>query len=170
MPQTYEPIVTATIATDGQGFDFQNIPATYTDLRLVVYSRGTFASQSFGGAARVNNDSGSNYSFTRLFSDGTAQSQRGTNENTIGIGELPAANADANIFGQTVLDFIGYSNTSTYKTILVRTSCLVSTSYTFTYVNMWRSTSAINRVIFGQSGLSNLKAGSMATLYGIKAA
>lgn len=167
---TYEAIASATIVTDGQGFDFQSIPATYTDLRLVVSSRGTFASQSFGGAARVNNDSGTNYSYTRLFSDGTAQSQRETNQNTIGIGELPAANATAGIFGQTILDFINYSNTTTYKTILVRTSCIVTTSYTFTYVNLWRSTSAINRIVFGQSSIADLKAGSTATLYGIKAA
>lgn len=169
MTATYKKIATATIATDGQGFDFQNIPATYTDLRLVVNSRGTFASQSFGGAGRVNGDGGSNYSYVRFFSDGSAQSQTGTNQDTYGVGELPAANATANIFGQTIVDFMNYSNTTTYKTILARTSCIVSTSYVFTYVNVWRSTSAINRITFGQSSLADLKAGSMATLYGIKA-
>ncbi len=171
MPATYEPIATATIASDGQGWDFQSIPSTYTDLRLVVYGRGTYASQSFGGYGRINNDSGNNYSYTRLFSDGTAQSQRSTNENTFGVGELPSANADAGIFGQTVIDFMNYSNTTTYKTIISRTSTLVSTSYTFTYVNLWRSTAAINRIIFGTAGgFTSMKAGSMATLYGIKAA
>jgi hypothetical protein len=170
MPVTYEPIATATIATDGQGWDFTSIPSTYTDLRLVVYGRSTFSSNTFGGAGRFNNDSGTNYSWVRLFSDGNAQSQRQTNSDTFGVGEMPAANSTANIFGQTVIDIMNYSNTTTFKTVLVRTSTMTSTSYTFTYVNLWRNTAAINRIVFGTASLSGMKAGSMATLYGIKAA
>ena len=169
MTATYDCIATATITSSGTGFDFQNIPQTYTDLRLVVYSRGTFASQSFGGAARLNNDSGNNYSWTRLFSDGGAQSQRGTNQNTLAFGELPAANASANIFGQVVIDFLNYSNTTTFKTCISYTSTIVSTAYVFAYVNLWRNTNAINRIAFGQSSIADLAVGSMATLYGIKA-
>jgi hypothetical protein len=170
MPATYEPIATVTIATDGQGWDFTSIPSTYTDLRLVVYGRGTFASTTFGGYGRFNNDSGSNYSYTRLFSDGSAQSQRQTSADTFAVGELPSANASANIFGQTVIDILNYSSTTIQKTVLVQTSAMTSTSYTFTYVNLWRSTAAINRITFGTAGLNSMKAGSMATLYGIKAA
>jgi len=170
MPLTYEPIATATIASDGQGWDFTSIPSTYTDLRLVVYGRGTYASTTFGGSGRFNNDSGTNYSYTRLFSDGSAQSQRNANTDTFNVGELPSANATANVFGQAVIDIFNYANTTTYKTLLVRTSTMTSTSYTFTYVNLWRSTAAINRITFGTAGLNSMKAGSMATLYGIKAA
>lgn len=170
MPATYDAIATATITSSGTGFDFQNIPQSYTDLRLVVVSRGTFASQSFGGAARVNNDSGNNYSWTRIFSDGTAQSQRATNQNTLGFGELPSANASANIFGHVVIDFLNYSNTTTFKTCISRTNTIVSTAYVFAYVNLWRSTNAINRIVFGQSSIADLAVGSTATLYGIKAA
>ena len=170
MPATYTPIATATIATDGQGWDFTSIPSTYTDLRLVVYGRGTFASQTFGGYGQINGDSGSNYSYTRLFSDGSIQSQRATNETNLGVGELPSANATANVFGQTVIDFMNYSNTTTFKTMLIRTSAIASTAYTFTYVSLWRNTSAINRIVFGTAGFSAMKAGSVATLYGIKAA
>lgn len=170
MPVTYDALATTTIATDGQGFDFQNIPATYTDLRLIVYSRGTFSSQSFGGNFRINNDSGTNYSWTRLFSDGVAQSQRESNQNTANVGELPASSSTAGIYGQVIFDFMNYSNTTTFKTWLSRTSTIVSTSYVFTHVGLWRSTSAINRITFGQSSIADLKAGSMATLYGIKAA
>ena len=170
MPQTYEPIATSTIASDGQGWDFTSIPSTYTDLRLVIYGRGTYASTTFGGYGRFNNDSGSNYSYSRLFSDGTAQSQGASNQDTFGVGELPSANATANVFGQTVIDILNYSNTTTFKTILVRTSTITSSSYTFTYVNLWRNTAAINRITFGTAGLNSMKAGSMATLYGIKAA
>lgn len=170
MPATYEPIATATIASDGQGWDFTSIPSTYTDLRLVIYGRGTYASTTFGGYGRFNNDSGTNYSYTRLFSDGTAQSQRQTSADTFSVGELPSANATANVFGQTVIDILNYSSTTIQKTVLVRTSTITSSSYTFTYVNLWRNTAAINRITFGTAGLNSMKAGSMATLYGIKAA
>jgi hypothetical protein len=167
MPLTYEPIATATIATDGQGWDFTSIPSTYTDLRLVVYGRSTFSSTTFGGAGRFNGDSGTNYSWTRLFTDGNAQSQRQTNSDTFGVGEMPAANATANVFGQAVIDIMNYSNTTTFKTVLVRTS---APGITYAYVNLWRNTAAINRIVFGTASLSGMKAGSMATLYGIKAA
>lgn len=167
MPLTYEPIATATIASDGQGWDFTSIPSTYTDLRLIINGRGTYASTTFGGAGRFNGDSGTNYSWTRLFSDGNAQSQRQTNSDTFGVGEMPSANATANVFGQVVIDIMNYSNTTTFKTALVRTS---TSGFTFTYVNLWRNTAAINRIVFGTASLNNMKAGSMATLYGIKAA
>ena len=167
MPTTYEPIATTTITSDGQGWDFTSIPSTYTDLRLIVYGRGTYASTTFGGYGRLNNDSGTNYSYVRFFSDGTAQSQRQANQDTFGVGELPSANATANVFGQTVIDILNYSNTTTFKTVLARTS---TPGYTFTYVNLWRNTAAINRITFGTAGLNSMKAGSMATLYGIKAA
>lgn len=167
---TYEAIASATITSSGSGFDFQNIPGTYTDLRLIVSSRGTFASQSFGGSARFNGDSGNNYSWTRLFSDGSAQSQRSTDQNTANFGELPAANATSGIFGTVTIDFLNYSNTTTFKNYISRTSTIVSTSYVFTYIGLWRSTSAITRIQFGQSSIADLAVGSTATLYGIKAA
>ena len=167
---TYTPIATATITSDGQGWDFTSIPSTYTDLRLVVYGRGTYASTTFGGSGRFNNDSGTNYSYIRLFTDGSAQSQRNTNADTFNVGELPSANATANVFGEVVIDIMNYSNTTTNKTVLVRTSSMAGSNYMFAYVNLWRSTAAINRITFGTAGLNSMKTGSIATLYGIKAA
>ena len=66
------------------------------------------------------------------------------------------------------MNFMSYSNTSTYKTLLIRGNDVVSS--TAATSSIWRSTSAINTIkIFGYGGV-NLDSGSTFTLYGIKSA
>lgn len=40
MALTYEPIATTTLTSDGQTITFSSIPQTYTDLRVVLISKG----------------------------------------------------------------------------------------------------------------------------------
>lgn len=166
---TYELIAAASVTVDGGTFDFQNIPQTFTDLQLVIYTRDTFASPSFGGYGDFNADTtAGNYPYNRMFSDGSAQAQRDASLTGFAVGELPAANATANNYGVCIMDIQNYTNTDTYKPWAARTGCVVSTAYVFHYVGFWKSTAAITRIRFQQSG-GGLKAGSRANLYGIKA-
>ncbi len=64
------------------------------------------------------------------------------------------------------INVMNYSNTTTYKTILSRSSDL----YTEASVNLWRNTAAITSIIIGAQGAYTFSAGSTFTLYGIKAA
>jgi hypothetical protein len=127
--------------------------ATATDQDLIV---------------RVNSDSGTNYGVTQLNGNGTsAASSRSSNNTRIEIGSVPAANAAASTYGTILVDFMNYSNTTTNKTVLVRSND--AGVIVRALVNLWRSTSAITSInILSLAG--NLASGTVATLYGIKAA
>lgn len=166
---TFELISSTTVPSDNGTLDLQNIPQTFTDLRLIICSRSTYASQSFGGYGSFNNDNTTgNYPYTRFFSDGSAQSQRDQSLNGFAVGELASGNSTTNIFGMTIMDILDYTNTTTYKTWIARTSTIVSTAMVFHYAGHWKSTAAINRIKFDQAA-NSLKAGTTANLYGIKA-
>jgi hypothetical protein len=69
MAPTYEPIATTTLGTAAASITFSSIPATYTDLRLVVVAKAVSASTL---DVRFNNDSGTNYSKTEISGDGSS--------------------------------------------------------------------------------------------------
>ena len=46
MPATYEPIATTTLGSAATNITFSSIPATYTDLRLVLVARSDRAINS----------------------------------------------------------------------------------------------------------------------------
>lgn len=163
MPATYEPIATTTANGSSSSVTFSSISGTYTDLRIVVNSTNNSGS-NYGLFVRFNSDTGSNYSFTRLYGDGssaTSNNGSSTAYGTIGwttSGTLATFTADLN----------NYSNTTTYKTLLARGSSSVSRVGAF--VSLWRSTSAITAIeIYNESG-ANFTSGSTFTLYGIKSA
>jgi hypothetical protein len=70
-------------------------------------------------------------------------------------------------FQTTIINFMNYSNTSTYKTLLARGNDTAASTAAIT--GLWQSTSAINTVKILGFGGNNLDAGSTFTLYGIKA-
>lgn len=162
MPSTYEPIQTYTLGSDQASVVFSSIAGTYTDLVLVINGRSS-TSSSFV-TINLNSDTGSNYSRTELLGNGsTATSSRASNETTayLGGGTYPTSTAGAY---NTIVNFQNYSNTTTYKTMLSRQNNAGVGAQAL--VNLWRSTSAINRIeIF-----ASWAAGSTFTLYGIKAA
>lgn len=166
MPATYEPIATYTIPSPQASYTFTSISSTYTDLVLVGdYS---FAAGTNYTVAQVGNgsiDTGSNYSFTVLNGNGsTAASYRDSNKTYFQLDTNLTSSARA----MSIVQFMNYSNTTTFKTIIGRSSA--AGSLTSAYVNLWRSTSAINQIkVYDFSG-NNLTTGSTFTLYGIKAA
>lgn len=166
MPATYEPIATHTIPSPQASYTFTSISSTYTDLVLVGdYS---FAAGTNYTVAQVGNgsiDTGSNYSFTVLNGNGSAASSyRDSNKTYFQLDTNLTSSARA----MSIVQFMNYSNTTTFKTIIGRSSA--AGSLTSAYVNLWRSTSAINQIkVYDFSG-NNLTTGSTFTLYGIKAA
>jgi hypothetical protein len=163
MPATYEPIATHTFSGSTNSVTFSSIPATYTDLRLVMaYNIGSELVQ-----ARFNGDTASNYSCTNLYGNGTtASSNRRSNFTEARLG-LEGVNTTSE--GVLTVDFMDYSNTTTYKTVLSR--CNHAAQSVNARVNLWRSTTAINTILISTLNASwNFTSGDTATLYGIKAA
>ena len=165
--RTYTPIARTTLSTAASTVTFNSISGSYTDLVLVVQ-----ASVDSDGDLRyrLNSDTGSNYSGTILWGTGsTAGSTRVSNQ-TSGITNSYGG-FNTTLGGSVqILQFINYSNTTTYKTILSRTSA--AAGGVDATVGTWRSTSAITSIQIGKnSGMGGtFQIGSTFTLYGILAA
>jgi hypothetical protein len=160
MTTTYEKIATTTLGSSSATITFSSIPATYTDIVLIV--AGTVGSLS-NVAFQVNSDTGSNYSNTLMLGSGSAAtSERGSN--------LISSPGTVISTGQSVvkLQFMNYSNTTTFKTVLNNGGH--AGSYVGAGVGLWRSTSAINSItVLTYNNNSTYQSGSTFTLYGIKA-
>lgn len=175
MTATYEKIATTTLGSSG-ALSFTSIPATYTDLVLVANALGYYTSSSYDGVnVRVNNDTSNNYSYTSMEGNGTSatssRQSRGIYGQTTAVVNVSPSND--NKFSTFVINFMNYSNTTTNKTWLVRGSAVGSNAggAAVVTVALWNSTEAINRIDLTvySSGGTNFLAGSMFTLYGIKA-
>jgi hypothetical protein len=168
---TYTPIATYTLGSNNN-FSFTAIPSSYTDLRLVVYCRSTVSSTNDQIAGSFNNDGSALYSRTYLNGDGSsATSSRQTGQTYWTIGYIPGNTATSGIFGATTIDILNYSNTTTYKTMIVRSAGdLNGSGATREDVILYRSTNAINQITFNPLAASSFLTGSQATLYGITAA
>jgi len=161
---TYEAIATTTLSSTATNITFSSIPATYTDLIIV----GTF---SFNSSDRAfiwfNGDTGTNYSQTFLYGNGTsALSARDSNYGAAYIDNVASAGSGDN--NLSIMHFMNYANTTTYKTTLIRTNHIqqdVSAE-----VMLWRSTAAINQIAFRGGSGGSFAIGSVFSLYGIKAA
>ena len=166
MPATYEPIATTTLGSAQNGIEFTSISQAYTDLIVVFAGSSSGTTQYFMQLGNGTLDTGSNYSTTVLDGNGSsAASARYTND-TVGIRADYYATAGGNQ-KNTIFQIQNYSNTTTYKTTLVRSN--LPASEVVALVGLWRSTSAVNRLkVYNSSG--NFEVGSSVTLYGIKAA
>lgn len=155
--QTYTPIATQTLTSATTSISFTSIPATYTDVVMVL--AGIYTATNYVNV-RVNNDNGSNYSFTYLRGDGTsATSGRNSNQSFgFGVTESPE---------NATFNFQNYSNTTTNKTVLFRSGR--TNNDTRANVGLWRSTVAINRIDLHHDSANGFNTGTVVTIYGIKA-
>lgn len=159
---TYTPIATTTLGSDTASITFSSISGSYTDLILICNGKNTGGSNN-EFLVRYNSDSNNNYSTTFLYGNGTSVSSQFS-----GI-------ASAVIPGQTdntnptpiICHINNYSNSTTYKATLCRTSN--SAGKVWVSVSTWRNTAAITSIVLS-SYTGNLTSGFTATLYGIKAA
>jgi hypothetical protein len=165
MASTYEPIATQTLGSATSSVTFSSITGSYTDLVLII--NGSVTSGNPSVWMRLNSDSGSNYSFTRVTGNGTSA-----------LSSFEVSQTKANIasaFGMTttyetnlVVQIMNYSNTTTNKTTITRAN--TPSLGTEASVNLYRSTSAITAIEILNSSATNFSTGSTFTLYGIKAA
>ena len=162
---TYTPIETQTLSSAAASVTFSSIPGTYKDL-ICVYTAGT--ATPIDMSVRMNSDSGSNYSFTWL--SGTASSavsNRDSNYARLLIDNYAYPPSAALTYNVNIIQFMNYSNTTTYKTTLMRNGN--AAAGVDAGVGLWRSTSAITSLVFNFSSGANIAAGSVFTLYGIGA-
>jgi hypothetical protein len=164
MPATYEPIATTTLGSAAADITFSSISGSYTDLRLVF--EGLAVSAGVNIYCQVNGDTATNYSHTRLTGNGSAaSSSRGSSLNYMRFSD--GGSPQTGNTSLTKVDFMNYSNTTTFKTAINRADN--ANRGTDAVVNLWRSTAAITSIKFYLSS-GDIASGAIATLYGIKAA
>jgi hypothetical protein len=166
---TYVPIATTTLASTASGVTFSTL-GSYTDLVIVVTGYNT-TSPSDAPIIRFNGDTATNYSDTELYGNGTtAGSGRMSNNTYITTQRSGGFSNVSTQPGMVIINVMNYGNSTTYKTVLVR-SGIASATYPSTeaIVGMWRNTAAITSV--SVTFASTLFAiGSTFSLYGIKGA
>ena len=159
MTATYDCIATTTAAGGETSISFTSISGTFTDLVLVSNLLATTAYELF---VQFNSDTGSNYSTTYLQGDGSsASSGRESNKSQIIAAYSASANPTA-----VITHIQNYSNSTTYKTVLSRSSA--ASSAVIAYVGLWRSTAAITSIQLKLTATKTFSAGATFTLYGIK--
>ncbi len=161
MPSTYEKIATTTLSSSEASITFNSVPNTYTDLVIVTNVKSTTTGNM---TIRFNSDSSSLYSYTRLTGDGSsAASSRITDFNQLFTDSQGYFDGD-NFNQAKIINIMNYSNTTTFKTCLIRSN-RVQTGVD-AIVGLYRSTSAITSILLSGNG-NNFVAGSTFNLYGI---
>ena len=165
---TYTPIATYTAATAQSSITFSSL-GSYTDIRIIANMQDS----NQYGLLRFNSDSSSNYSRTWMYGNGTsAVSNRTSNATEAYWG----ATASGSEFLLNDFNLMNYSNSTTFKTMLVRQTQASSGGQTGAYVYLWRKTTssipdAITSISFiSATGSATIAVGSKITLYGIAAA
>lgn len=164
MPATYEPIATTTLGSAASTITFSSIPATYTDLRLVIV--GTSTNNNGYTGITFNSDTATNYSDTAVYGQGTTTiSSRRSNQAQMPFwGWLTGISSTIPSMG--TMDLFSYAG-STYKTALMSDSNDKNGSGSvLRNVGLWRSTAAVTRIDLINQG-STFMTGTRATLYGI---
>jgi hypothetical protein len=153
--------------------EFDTLPTTYKDLKVVISGRGTASQNRVVSFIRVNNDSSNaNYiQFDWYFEDTSAGgewSNGGSRARIMGI--FPCANAtSASSFGIAEIAINNYNNTTNYKQIN-SFLCSYQTTASWDLWNdgiVWENTNAITKLGF-EPEAGSWASGSTFYLYGLK--
>jgi hypothetical protein len=159
---TYTPIATTTLTGSSNTLTFSSIAGTYTD--LVIAASASMPTSDDAFLVQFNSDTGSNYSTTYIYGNGSAAVSGRITSSTSTI-QGRAGNAT---FGTSYIQFQNYSNSTTYKTVISRGG--TANGLPSAYVGLWRSTSAITSIKLTSESGNNFSNGTTLTLYGIQAA
>lgn len=156
---TYTPIATTTLSSATSSVTFSSISGSYTDLILVTTPLG--AGEEL--IMQFNSDTGSNYSSTILWGNGTTAGSYRTTSQTyayLNYYTSPGTTQQTQIY-----NIMNYANTATCKTLIGRAS--KADGGAEAVVALWRSTAAITSVVLKQKLGGNFSTGSTFTLYGV---
>jgi hypothetical protein len=168
MPLTYESIATNTLSSAASEIEFSSIPATYTDLVLICTATATT-----GGSyaiLRLNPATSSTYSGTRVIGTGaSAISNTEAAQNALELRSDDGLGMSTTLPTFMKIDVCSYAG-STNKTVLVSmNNDLNGSGGVSQIVGLCQNTAAITVVRLLLPG-DTFKAGTTATLFGIKAA
>lgn len=158
---TYVALDKVTVGTATPSITFNAIPQTYTDLMIVA--NGLESANQYVGI-RFNSDTATNYSQTRLYSDGS--SINSDTQTTATFGRISAGDPTNRFAIQVSVP--NYKNATTYKTWLSRTN--MPNNMVGAIAGLWRKTpEAITSITITTASADNFSVGTTFSLYGITA-
>lgn len=170
MANTFTKIASVTVTASGGAADmtFSSIPATYTDLCVLVSGR-SIRSATNDVLYMQFNSSATGYSSKVLEGSGAAASSYSGGSTAFSdINGIPAASSTANTFGNTMIYIPNYAG-SNYKSISADSvgENNATTAYADLYAGLWSNTAAVTDIKL-YCIISNFAQYSTAVLYGIK--
>ena len=170
MATTYEAIATVTVTgATAANMEFTSIPATYTDLSILLSARVNDAN----GVAQLyfNGSTSSDKRWRRLYGDGSTA----TSDNSSGLSQyfrpigINRSDQTASTFGNMSIYIPNYASTSTYKSMSADGVNENNATFAEAALNagLWESNNAITSITIIPSAGSFVQY-STATLYGIK--
>jgi hypothetical protein len=171
---TLVKIDSVTVGAGGQAtIDFQNIPSTYSDLKLVLSSRISLTA-NLGYALVEFNGVGTNQSSKMLSGEGSAGgSAYSANYSNI-VFFVNGASSTSSTFGNAEMYIPGYASASTNK--VTHIDCIIENNAAFAaqsyFTGLWQTNAAISRItLHAADGSFNKNQTFLqhttATLYGI---
>ena len=158
---TYTPIATQTLNSATSSVTFSSIPQGYTDLILRITGNNNQGT-AYISWLTFNNDTSTNYSYTRIVGTGTAAASTRDTSSNYGFGGWTNNQTSQMILSMNHIQ--NYSNSTTYKTWLVRGGD--TTDRVYASVGLWRKTEPITSIKI-QVEAGTYDAGSTFSIYGI---
>lgn len=115
----YDALATVTIGASAvSSIDFAGIPQGYKHLQIRALTRSSESANVGGFYMRFNADTGSNYSWHRLYGDGSsAQAGSATSTTWMLPGISSTTTNPSNMFSSSIIDVWDYASVSKNKTI-----------------------------------------------------
>lgn len=159
---TYDLIEEQVLSSSAASVTFSSIPGTYKDLVLEVFGKNS-GTTGDNVNATFNSDTGSNYSYTQVWGDGTSASTNRASNSTYLVAGIISYSGDTGPSSSTA-HIMNYANTNVNKTVLVRRDR--SAAYAVATVNLWRSTAAITSMTLTPSA-NSFASGCTFRLWGV---
>jgi len=169
---TYTLISSQVLGSSAASVTFSSIPSTYNDLKLVVSARGDSSSATGLIQMYLNNDSGTNYSFTYILGNSSAASSTRyssiTVNNSISFDE---ATSTTSTFGSSEIYIPNYNSTSSKPffniNVTENNSSAADSADIKAVASLYSGTSGISSITL-LTASNNFVANSSFYLYGIK--
>lgn len=148
--------------------DFASIPATYTDLKLVISARSTRVTDSAIGI--TFNTSGGTYANRRLYGNGSTVGSDTQSAGGLAYANIPGAGSTSNTFGSIDVYIPNYagSTVKSFSSDVVEENNSASTYVQLMlFASSWSGTAAISTITLYDWNGSNFATGTTASLYGI---
>lgn len=166
-----QPLQTVTVGSGGaSSISFNSIPQGYTDLVVKISARSNASGTTRDGLFITFNGSSSGYSRTNLLGlDSNATiSNRTSSASNMQIGDMPAASASSNTFGNMELYIPNYAG-SNYKSLISDYAAENNSTSSWIvgmFADLWSNTSAITSLTISTGGGSFVQY-SLVSLYGV---